>query len=841
MNFGFDKTTEKRKLMASKKKKRLTSLFVGCFKFSLYILVLLVVVVGFTVLGMLKGVIKSAPDISTLNVTPTGYSTTVYDCDGNVITTLLKSGSNRQEISIEEIPKHLQYAFIDIEDERFLEHNGIDVKGIIRAGVVALTTGRFTEGASTITQQLLKNNVFENGGQESSTGALFKRKFQEQYLALQLEKTSTKPYILQSYLNTINLGSNCLGVQAAAKRYFNKNASELTISESAVIAAITQSPTAYNPIRHPEKNAERREKVLRNMKKNGHITQEEYDEAMADDVYSRIQTINIETATVSPYSYFVDELIEQIIIDLQEQKGYTETQAYNILYSGGLSIYTTQDMTIQNICDEEINNPNNYPIPVTYSVNWAWSVKLADGTVQNYSEVDLEYYERVLLGKTNFKLIFNTTEECDGLIADFKQEYLHEGDTVLDENIEYTIQPQTSFSVMDQKTGYVKAIVGGRGEKTGSRTLNRATNTKRQPGSCFKVLSTYAPAIDTAGYTLASTIVDSPFWDVNGRPVRNWWGDSYRGSSTLREGIRDSMNVVTSKLITEITPQLGFDYLEDFGFSTLISSETLADGSVVSDINQSLALGGITYGVKNIELCAAYASIANGGVYTEPIYYTKVLNHDGKVILEPTPTKRVVIKDSTAWLLTSAMEDVVKSGTGTHCQVEGMSVAGKTGTTTNDNDIWFSGYTPYLTATIWCGYDENAKLANTVYHEDMWSKIVTRINEAKGYTEDIGFPMPESVTEVSVCSSTGLLPMSGCPTTKEYFAKGTAPSSVCNVHFGSPDSNASGSDNNAPADTSGNSDNSGNADNSGSPENTSEDSSTTGAANDNSTPPQSGQ
>lgn len=783
MNFGYKEVADKRRNLASKKKKQVSSILINSLKFALYALVLIIVVAGFTGLGMIKGIIDNAPDVTTLNVTPTGYATTVYDSDGNVTTKLLKSGSNRQEVSIDDIPECLQYAFIDIEDERFLEHNGIDIKGIIRAGFMALTTRSLSEGASTITQQLLKNNVFENGGQESSTAALIKRKIQEQYLALELEKTTTKAYILQSYLNTINLGSNCLGVQSAAKRYFNKNASELNISESAVIAAITQHPVALNPVTHPDNNAKRRKKVLDNMKKNGHITQSEYDEALADDVYSRIQSVNLETSTSSPYSYFVDELIDDILNDLMEQKGYTQTQAYNVLYSGGLSIYTTQDTTIQNICDEEINNAENYPMSVSYSISWAWSVKKTDGTIQNYSEVDLDYYNRVLLGKSDFKLIFSSTEKCDEAIAAFKQEYLKDGEEEIDENLEYTIQPQTSFTVMDQKTGYVKAIVGGRGEKTRSLSLNRATSTKRQPGSCFKVLAAYAPALDTAGYTLASTIVDEPFNDVNGRPVSNWWGSSYRGSSTLREGIRDSMNVVTVKLLSAITPQLGFDYVEDFGITTLVSDKTLDDGRIVSDVNQSLALGGITYGVTNLELCAAYAAIANGGVYTEPVLYTKVLDHNGKVLLESTPSTHTVIKDSTAWLLTSAMEDVVKSGTGTHCQVNGMSVAGKTGTSSKDNDLWFAGYTPYLTATIWAGYDENAALTNGVFHEDIWSKIVTRIDEAKGYTEDIGFTPPDSVQVAKICKSSGKLAIDGvCPTVTEYFSKGSIPKDQCNVH-----------------------------------------------------------
>ena len=261
--------------MASKKDKNISKIFVHLLKFFIFSIAGIAVISVFIFAGMLKGMIDSAPDASTLNVSPTNYSTTVYDADGNVITTLLKSGSNRQEISIEDIPEHLQYAFIDIEDERFLYHNGIDLKGILRAGVIAITTKDFSQGASTITQQLLKNNVFENGGRESSYGALFKRKFQEQYLALQLEKTTTKQYILQSYLNTINLGQNTLGVQSAAKRYFNKDAKDLTLSESAVIAAITQNPSRYNPVTNPEQNALRRKKVLDRMLKNGHINKTE--------------------------------------------------------------------------------------------------------------------------------------------------------------------------------------------------------------------------------------------------------------------------------------------------------------------------------------------------------------------------------------------------------------------------------------------------------------------------------------------------------------------------------------------------------------------------------------
>lgn len=787
MNFSYDNAIKKRKAVYSSKKKLKTKFCVNSFKFFIFILVALITTVTFAGFGMIHGIIDSSPSVDDINIAPSGYSTTIYDSDGNQITKLIQSGSNRESVSIDNIPKCLQYAFIDIEDERFYEHNGVDLKGIIRAAYIAVSTRSLSQGASTLTQQLLKNNVFQ-GGNENSVGELFKRKFQEQYLALELEKATTKSYILESYLNTINLGQNCLGVQAAAKRYFNKDVSEINLSEAAVIAAITQSPSKYNPVIHPENNAERREKVLKHMLSNGHISQDEYNSAMADDVYSRIQTLNVNTSTSNPYSYFVDALIDDILEDLQEQKGYTRNQAYNALYSGGLSIYTTQDPAIQAICDDECNNAANYPSTVYYSINWAWSVQHSDGTVSNYSEADIEYYNKVLLENSSFNLTFSSPEEADQYIAAFKTEYWQEGDTDLGENILYTLQPQVSFTVMDQKTGYVKAIVGGRGEKTASLTLNRATNTTRQPGSCFKVLSTYAPALDTAGYTLASLVEDSPFYDVNGRKVSNWWGDSYRGPSTLRAGIRDSMNVVTSKLITAITPQLGFEYLEDFGFTTLVSEKTLDDGSVVSDIGQSLALGGITYGVTNLELCAAYAAIANGGVYNEPILYTKVLDHKGRVLLENNSDDHAVIKDSTAWLLTSAMQDVVTEGTGKLCQVPGMTVAGKTGTTSDDNDIWFSGYTPYLTATVWSGFDNNQTLPNTSYHETLWSKIVSRIDETKGYTDDPGFPKPDSVVEAKICSASNKLAIEGvCGSSNirtEYFSKATVPTDQCDVHSG---------------------------------------------------------
>lgn len=803
MNYGKSNIVKKHKELVSTPRRLKTKVMVTMFKVSIFAVILLIGAVGFLGLGMIKGILDGAPDVKNINIAPVAEATKIYDANGNHIETLITDGSNRTPVSLDQIPEHLKYAFIDIEDERFESHNGIDVKGIFRAMYQTIFQGDM-QGASTITQQLLKNNVFESGGREGSTGALIKRKIQEIYLALQLEENVSKDVILENYLNTINLGSGCYGVQAASQRYFNKDVSALTISEAAVIAAITQNPYGYNPVYHPEDNAKRRAHVLEYMEKNGHITKAEYEEAMADNVYDRILETNMVTSEVTPYSFFTDQLINQVINDLQEQNAYSYTQAVNALYSGGLKIYATQDSEIQKICDEEINNPENYPGQVYYSFEWAFSVQHEEADengidTTHYSQYSIVNYFRNVLGDKTFKLIFESEEEIQECIDIFKAEAVKEGDTILGENIIISIQPQVSFTVMDQETGYVKALVGGRGEKTTNRALNRATDSTRQPGSCFKVLATFAPAIDRYGYTIGSVLDDAPYYYHNGRLVNNWWDKdneapperrTYRGLQSIRTAIADSMNIITVKLLTTITPDAGYEYLYDFGFTTLVDSRKNSEGTYDTDITQSLALGGLTDGVTNMELCAAYATIANGGEYTEPIYYTKVLDNSGKIILERQPERHQVLKESTAYILTNAMHDVVTNGgTGVKANMDDMYVAGKTGTTSSSYDIWFAGYTPYLTATIWSGFDENKELGNTSYHLTIWKNIMTRIHELKGY-EYAEFEKPDSVTTAQICEKCGNLAVPGlCDKDPErnmikteYFAVGTVPTDTCVCH-----------------------------------------------------------
>lgn len=784
MNYGRKKAAKKRRDITSKSKMKKKRLGVRIFK-GVLLTLLLLMVAGCVGGGIfLKKVIDSAPDVTPEDVKPTGYTSVVYASDNKTETQRLTSaGSNRVYKTINEIPKDLQHAFVAIEDERFYEHNGIDPKGIVRAGMIGLTTGDFSQGASTLTQQLIKNNIFDFMSEDTFFDRL-ERKIQEQYLALKLEKQMSKSEIMENYLNTINLGQNTLGVQAASQRYFNKDVSQLTLSESAVIAAITQSPSYYNPITHPDHNADRRKQVLKNMLEQGYISQEAHDEALADDVYARIQNVNTNiTQNTTPQSYFVDALTEQILTDLEDPDvglGYSETQAYNTLYKGGLSIYSTQDLEIQGICDQVLNDDSNYPYKVQYGLSYALTVTRADGTQENYSSGHIKQFRNMKYGLT-----FDSEEQAHQVIESFKASIAKEGDTY-DEVINLSPQPQASVTVIDQATGQIKAMVGGRGTKSSSMSLNRAyTGSTRQPGSCFKILSTYAPALDSAGETLATIIKDEPYEYADGTPVSNWWGNYYRGNMTMRKAIEQSANICAVKTLTEITPQLGFTYCQNFGLSTLVESRTTDEGKVFTDIQQPLALGGVTDGVYNYEMCAAYAAIANGGVYQEPIMYTKILDHDGNVLLDRTQTqeKHTVLKDSTAFLLTSAMEDVIKKGTGTPARLSNMDAAAKTGTTSNNVDLWIAGYTPYYTCTIWSGYDDNTPLADREwdYHLKMWKKIMDQINTTKGlaYTQ---FEEPDSVVERTVCTSTGKLAVSGCPAVTEYFDRDTAPTQSCSGH-----------------------------------------------------------
>ncbi len=725
---------------------------------------------GRAVYAYVEETLDEAPEFAVVDATPSGYISTIYDSAGNETVELVSSGSNRIYVTLDEMPLNLQHAFVAIEDERFYEHNGIDLQGIIRAGFTGLSSGSFSEGASTITQQLLKNNVFDEWESETSEERV-RRKMQEQYLAVQLEKEVSKDWIMENYLNTINLGQNTLGVQSASQRYFGKDVSELNLSECACLAAITQNPSKYNPISHPEENNERRQKVLENMLDQGYITNAEYEEAASDDVYSRVQATNVEYQSEPTVitSYFDDALTKQVINDLQEILGYTEAQAYNTLYGGGIEIYSTQDPEIQEICDNSVNDDSLYQdLPQTISFSYALSIEDDEGNVTNYSEQTMFTWLRDHKDRTT--LNYSSQEAAESDIYEYREWVLSEyGGTVLGENITFTPQPQTSMTVIDQSNGQVKALVGGRGEKSASKTLNRASDTTMQPGSTFKIITTYAPALDQGILSLASSFNDEEITYEDGKVVKNADG-VYRGITTVREAIKDSINVVAILASREVTLEECYQSALDFGISTLTDQ----------DIVEALPLGGITDGVTNMELTAAYAAIANGGIYNEPILYTRIVDHDGNVLLDREPESHRVIQETSAWLLTSAMEDVVNEGTGTLAGFDGMAVAGKTGTTSSSRASWFVGYTPYYTCGVWGGYDDNTELASTTFTRLIWREAMSEINAG---LEDTGFTRPAGIEECTVCTESGLLAGNTCSSVRtEYFANKDVPTEVCNMH-----------------------------------------------------------
>ena len=755
-----------------------------------------VLIFGAVAAGVFVQIIRDTPEIESLDqIKPNASKSIIYADDGSIMQELVQSGSNRISVSIDKVPQDLIDAIVDIEDARFFDHNGVDVKGVIRAVVVGLTSGSLSEGASTITQQVIKNNVFD-GGFETNVGDRITRKFQEQALALKVEKQLDKNTILQYYLNTINLGSNCLGVQVAAQRYFGKDVSELDLSECTVIVATTSSPNRYNPITHPEKNQVRRLIVLDKMLEEGHITQEEHDAAASEDVYKRVLSTSEVNSGTNTFSYFTDTVFEDVMDRLQTDLGYSEAQATAMLYSGGLRIYSTMNPEIQAAIEAEVNDPNNYIAGgvnyLEYALSYKLGIRLYNGDEYYYDETNVKRYFREVLGQQDFNNTFSSKEALNQACASYKAYVINEiGGEVISENIIATIEPQTSVVVMDQSTGYVKGIVGGRGDKSeiGSLVLNRATQSTRQPGSTFKVISTYAPALDIKGATLGTTYYDSAYI-AGDKNIGNWWGSSYVGYANIREAIMASANIIAVKCLENtVSESLAYDYVKSFGVTSLVPQ----------DKSPVFCLGGLTYGVSNLEMTAAYATIANMGVYNTPVYWTKVTDANGNVLLSNEVGGKTVIQEETAKLLTSAMEETVSpkyrvfpaeniDATNTPCQVSGMHIAGKSGTTNDANDLWFIGYSPYYTMGIWCGYDSNKAYGNSPgYHKTIWQKIMTRISAS---TPDKAFDY-SGLEKARICSKSGLLAREGvcdqcgdpdCHIYEEYFTKNTVPTEFCSRH-----------------------------------------------------------
>ncbi|WP_250278220.1 transglycosylase domain-containing protein [[Clostridium] colinum] len=776
-------TKTKKKKKSKKKRFKRT-----CLGFILTMIIVIATIGGIGA-GIFVRIIQDSPNLQLISVEPNVYTSIVYDKDGKEIDRF-HGKENREYVTLDEISTNLQNAIVSVEDERFYDHFGIDIKGILRAVYTTIKNkiigSSGLQGASTITQQLIKNNVTK------VTRNTIETKIQEQYLAVSYEKylenkfgskMQAKKYILELYLNTIALGHGYNGVQAAALGYFNKDAKDLTLAESACIAAITNNPSLYSPRTQPENNKKRVTKILNHMLEQGMITKAQYDEALLEDIYSKVSDGNAHKKVEGNiiHGYFEDSLFEQVSKDLQEKHNISKGQADNLIYNGGLQIHSTKDSNMQNILEASFNNNELFP-NVVYKYDVTYTVSIEDTTTGKQEHKD-------------YRQFVKTKEEGDAFVANKKAEIesgLSQNQRIVADRANFSTQPQASMVIMDYRTGNVTALMGGRGEKTVNRGFNRATDSKRQPGSVFKVLAAYAPAIDTGVLMPGSVIVDEPI-KIGKYSPKNWYGESYRGPSTVREGIEQSMNILAVKAMDMVGVDAAYQYLLNFGFTTL-----------ENDNHLSTALGGITYGVTQMEVTAAYATIANGGKYYEPKLYTKVLDHDGNVILDATTREpKQVIKETTAYMLTDMMKGVVTKGTGTAAKFKNISmpIAGKTGTTQETKDLTFVGYTPYYVAGVWFGYDRydntvpnmiarvggKRVIPNDRYHLVLWRDVMEKIH--KDLPKANFGPRPKDIVDVSICLDSGLLATEDCKNDPrgnrvivDMFIKGTEPKKICDKH-----------------------------------------------------------
>lgn len=739
--------------------------------------VIVVFAVGGAALGTVFGILQSTDMLNTSDIVPESYTSVIYDGAGNTIDKL-HGEENREYVKLSGITSNLQNAVVSIEDERFYKHNGIDMRGIMRAmkqnivDSIATKSISFSQGASTITQQLLKNEVL-------TSEKKIERKIKEQYLAVSLEKAlykqfgskeASKKYILELYLNTISLHHGLHGVESAALYYFGKHASELTLAESACIAGITKNPGLYAPDSNKEESRKRQLTVLTKMKELGYITDTEYNSAVAEDVYGHLvckDTSSEETGNAK-HNYFVEAAVEQIAQDLMDKRSFSRAQAYNMIYSGGLEIHLTMDARMQEILEEAMKDDSLFPASDgTLDVIYLISVQDTTNPDENSNQ---SHYER--------RTTVHSEAEVDAFVESVKAELLDSTHTLVLDKVTVSKSLQAAMVIMDQHTGELKALVGGRGEKPGDSVFNRATQALRQQGSAMKPLAAYAPAIDTGLLMPGSTIVDEPVTYGSWSP-KNWDGQ-YIGPTTVRKGIWHSMNVLAVKTFMMVTADVSYDYLMKFGFTTITDADKAA----------TTALGGLTTGVSTLEMTAAYASIANGGTYQKPTYYSVVYDHEGNVLLsaEDQETHRV-LKETTAYMLTDMMKDVITIGTGGQARLSGMTVAGKTGTTNDTKDLTFYGYTPYYTGGIWMGYDTAKTIASGSAHLQIWRTVMQQIHNEQGLTDKEIMARPEGVVTQTYCSASGLAATDLC--SQDYYGLGThsdlaasdfSVGGACNLH-----------------------------------------------------------
>ncbi len=701
--------------------------------------------VGGAIVGIAKGYVETAPTLDLAMLDDQDKTSFLYDSEGNVITDY-KGTENRVMINIALMPMNLRNAFVAVEDARFYSHNGVDIKRIIGSFVKNFISNA-NQGGSTITQQLIKNTVLSN---EQS----YKRKIQEAFLAMQLETVYTKDQILECYLNTIYLGENYYGVQVAAEGYFGKSVSDLTLRECAMLAGMTNNPYYYNPRRnfymrsseetdYAALTNDRTDYVLRCMLENQFITQEEYDAAMVQASAHVLESSSTEGEGMYPYAHYVEYAVREIVDKFLELEGLEDTsenraKMENQLRTGGYHVTLAIDPEIQTIVEDTLENWTSYPALRDPS-DKVYMARNADGS---YTEI---------------------------------------------------IQPQAAAVVLDYRTGELKAIVGGRTRPTQRKTLNRATDMQMPVGSSIKPIAVYAPAIEL-GASPASVVYNMPLpisgWldsDLQDSFPKNYGGGGYVGPETLREALKRSHNVAAAQvMMTMVGVDRSVDFLQRMGVSR----------DHIDATPFGVTLG--SSGISPVEMAVAFGVLANSGVYQEPISFIGISDSSGNVVYDShlQQDRRQVFRPATAWLMVDMLKGVVSGGTGTSAKISGQTIAGKTGTNSDQRGVFFCGMSGWYVSSVWIGHDNYKPLSSKATGggsaAPLWQSYMKKIHTAKGLADrDIIESSPESLglVKVTTCAVSGQLATDACyhdtmgyGTVTDYWISGTEPTVQCQMH-----------------------------------------------------------
>ena len=696
------------------------------------------------VIGIAKAFVDTAPTLDLAALDAQDKTSFIYDSEGNLITDY-KGTEDRIMVSIDEIPEMLQNAFIAVEDARFYEHNGVDVKRIVGALVSNFTSGS-TQGGSTITQQLIKQTVL-------SSEQSYKRKLQEAYLAMELETRYTKKQILESYLNTIFLGGSYYGVRVAAYGYFGRELDQLTLRECAMLAGLTRSPNYYNPRSNfytrntegsntPDITNNRTDYVLRQMRENGLITAQQYNAALDRSTASVLEKSPASTDMYA-YPHYVEYAISDVVDTFLDLNGLEDTSANryameNKLRTGGYSVYLCLDTEIQEIVEDTLANWSDYP-RLRDPSDKVYQSRNADGT---YTEIE---------------------------------------------------QPQAAACVFDYRTGELKAIVGGRYKPTTRKTLNRASGMTMPVGSSIKPLTVYAPAIDL-GASPASIAYNMPVpisgWkDSSGKDSwpKNYGGGGYKGPQSFRSALRNSYNTAAAQiLMTYVGVSRSVEYLHLMG---------IPDKNINAD-PFGLALG--SSGITPVQMAVAFGTIANKGVYQQPLSFSRIVDSNGNVVVDmhQQQDRHQVFKPSTAYLVVDMLKEAVQSGTGTKAKISSQVVAGKTGTNSDSKGVFFAGMTGWYSASVWIGHDNYKALSSKATGGNaaapLWQSFMEKIHKAKNLdSREIidGTPSDYNLVRVTTCGVSGQLATDACyndvngyKTITDYWSADSVPTAYCSMH-----------------------------------------------------------